>query len=146
MSAERFWKRVKQKYRVSSKYRMQLEFNFPDYIIGKCRFMAGETWKIKTQKISITRQGIVFSDTIPLSWFTSSVLIPWTTIKEMVITDEMPTIDGVVSKPWSSDLHKQTLDFQYCTIRIDDPVEITIDLPWSTNFTQRVESNKWIDI
>ena len=137
---------VKRRYRVSSKYRMQLEFNFAEYLVGKCRFTANDTYEIKTQKISLSNDGVVLSDTIPLSWFTSSVLIPWTKVLGMTITDKMPSIDGVQNTPWSSNLNKQTVDFLYCSLRLNDPFEITIDLPWPKEFTDRVQKKELFDI
>ncbi len=146
MSVNDIRKIVKRRYRVSSKYRMQLEFNFAEYLIGKCRFSTNDTYEIKTQKISLSNDGVVFSDTIPLSRFTSSVLIPWAKVLEMTVTDKMPSIDGVQNTPWSSNLNKQTVDFLYCSLRLNDPVEITIDLPWSKEFTDHVQKKELFDI
>ncbi len=125
---------------------MQLEFNFAEYLIGKCRFIAGKTQKIKTQKITLSNDGVIFSDTIPLSWFTSSVLIPWAKVKKMTISDKIPSINGVLNTPWSSNLNKQTIDFEYCALELNDPLEITIDLPWSKEFTNYVHTKKLFDI
>lgn len=146
MKTNNNWKIVKIKYRVSTKYRMQLEFSFSEYLVGKCRFTTNDTCEIKTQKVSLSNDGIIFSDTIPLSWFTSSVLIPWAKVLKMTISDKMPSIDGVLSTPWSSNLNKQTVDFEYCSIEIIDPLEITIELPWSKVFTNYVQTKKLFDI
>lgn len=146
MNANSNWKAVKKKYRVSAKYRMQLELNFSEYLLGKCRFTANNTYEIKTQKVSLSRDGVVFSDTIPLSWFTSSVLIPWGKVLKITISDKIPSIDGVLNTPWSSNLNKQTVDFEYCSLGLNDPLEITIDLPWSKEFTNYVQTKKLFDI
>lgn len=146
MNANSNWKTVKQRYRVSTKYRMQLEFNFSEYLIGKCRFTTNNTYVIKTQKVSLSRDGVVFSDTIPLSWFTSSVLIPWEKVLKITISDEIPSIDGVLNTPWASNLNKQTVDFEYCSLGLNDPLEIIIDLPWSKDFTKYVQTKKLFDI
>ena len=146
MNAVSNWKIVKKRYRVSTKYRMQLEFNFAEYLIGKCKFTARNTHEIKTQKITLSNDGVVFSDTIPLSWFTSSILIPWEKMIKMTISDKIPPINGVFNTPWSSNLNKQTVDFEYCSLGLHDPLEITIDLPWSKEFTNYVQTKKLFDI
>jgi len=146
MNAISNWKIVKKRYRVSTKYRMQLELNFSEYLIGKCRFTAKNTYEIKTQKISLSNDGVVFSDTIPLSWFTSSVLIPWAKVIKITISDKIPSINGVLNTPWSSNLNKQTVDFEYCSLELHDPLEITIDLPWSKECTNYVQTKKLFDI
>ena len=146
MNAISNWKIVKKRYRVSTKYRMQLELNFSEYLIGKCVFTAKNTYEIKTQKISLSNDGVVFSDTIPLSWFTSSVLIPWAKVIKITISDKIPSINGVLNTPWSSNLNKQTVDFEYCSLELHDPLEITIDLPWSKECTNYVQTKKLFDI
>ncbi len=125
---------------------MQLEFNFSEYLVGKCRFTTKNTHEIKTQKVSLSNDGIIFSDTIPLSWFTSSVLILWEKVLKMTITDKIPTIDGDLKTPWSSNLNKQTIDFQYCSLQLNDPLELIIDLPWSKEFTEYVQKKNLFDI
>ncbi len=125
---------------------MQLEFNFSEYLVGKCRFITNNTHEIKTQKVSLSNDGIIFSDTIPLSWFTSSVLIPWAKVLKMTISDEIPSIDGVLNTPWSSNLNKQTIDFEYSSLQVNDPLELTIDLPWSKEFTEYVQKKSLFDI
>ena len=146
MNANSHWKSIKTRYRVSSKYRMQLELNFTEYLVGKCRLTAASTDEIKTQKISLSNDGIVFSDTIPLSWFTSSLLIPWAKIRMMAVSDKLPVIDGVSHTPRASNLNRQTVDFEYCSIGLSDPLEATIDLPWSKEFTNTVQRKKLFDI
>ncbi len=78
--------------------------------------------------------------------FTSSVLIPWAKILKMTISDKTPSIDGILNTPWSSNLNKQTVDFEYCSIEISDPLEITIDLPWAKELTKSVQTKKLFDI
>jgi len=146
MNVNNTWKIVKKRYRVSTKYRMQLELNFSEYLIGKCWLTTNNNYEIKTQKVFLSREGVIFSDTIPLSWFTSSVLIPWEKVLKITITDTIPSIDGISNTPWSSNLNKQTFDFEYCSLRLNDPQEITIDLPWSKEFTDYVQAKKLFDI
>ena len=43
-------------------------------------------------------------------------------------------------------INKQTLDFEYCTLRLSDPVEMTIDFPWSKEFTDTIQGKTLFDI
>ena len=137
---------VKNRYRLSTKVQMSFELSFPLSLIGKCWFITNNAYQIRTQKVSPSLKGVVFSDTIPLSWFTSSVLIPWAKVLKITISDTMPSIDAILNTPLSSKLNKETFDFEYCTLALNDPQEMTIDLPWSKEFTDYVQGNKLFDI
>lgn len=146
MNVENIWKIVKNRYRLSTKIQMKFELCFPKYLIAKCRFTTDNAYELRTQKVSPSLKGIVFSDTIPLSWFTSSVLIPWEKMLKIAISNTAPSIEGILNTPLSSNLNKRSLDFEYCTIQLNDPQEMTIDLPWSKKFTEYVQTNKLFDI
>ncbi len=146
MNVKNIWPVVKNRYRLSPKNQMHFEFSFPKFVIGKCCFTMNNAYQIRTQKISPSIQGLVFSDTIPLSWFTSSVLIPWTKIQEMTIADTVSSIAGLLNTYLSSQLNKQTLDSEYCALRLKDPGEITIDLPWSKDLTDYVYRKKLFNL
>ena len=146
MNVENIWKIVKNRFRLSTKIQMTFELNFPKYIVAKCRFTADNAYEVRTQKVSPSLKGIVLSDTIPLSWFTSSVLIPWEKVLKLAISNTAPSIEGILNTPLSSNLNKQSLDFEYCTVQLNDPQEMTIDLPWSKKFTEYVQTNKLFDI
>ncbi len=120
---------------------MNFELSFPKFVVGKCRCTTNNSYEIKTQKVSLSREGVVFSDTIPLSWFTSSVLIPWAKVLEIAISDTAPSIDGILDTPLSSKSNKQTSDVEYCTLELNDPQEMTIDLPWSKELTDYVQGS-----
>ncbi len=139
MNVKNTWKIVKNRYRFSPKTQMNFELSFPKFVVGKCRCTTNNSYEIKTQKVSLSREGVVFSDTIPLSWFTSSVLIPWAKVLEIAISDTPASIDD-------TNLNKQTFDSQYCTLRLNDPQEMTIALPWSKEFIDYVQRNKLFDI
>lgn len=119
---------IKNRYRLSTKVQMNFEMSFPNYLIGKCCFSTDDVHEIRTQKVSPSLAGLVFSDTIPLSWFTSSVLIPWAMVLNIAKSEN------------------QSLDGAYFTIQINDPQDITIDLPWSQAFTKYIQKNKLFDI
>ncbi len=125
---------------------MNFELSFPKFVVGKCRCTTNNAYEIKTQKVSLSREGLVFSDTIPLSWFTSSVLIPWAKVLKIAISDTAPSIDGILDAPLSSKSKKQTDDVEYCTIELNDPQEMAIDLPWLKEFTDYIQRNKLFDI
>ncbi len=146
MIVKNIWKIIKNRYRLSTKVQMNYELSFPKNLIGKCRFTTNDAYEMRMQKVSLSTKGFVFSDTIPLSWFTSSVLIPWEKVLKIVISDTIPSIDGVLNTPLSSKSNKQTLDFDYCTLGLNDPQEMTIDLPWSKEFTDYAQENKLFDI
>ena len=146
MNVKNIWTIVKNRYRLSTKVQMTFELSFPKYLIGKCWFSTNNAYQIRTQKVSLSLKGVVFSDTIPLSWFTSSVLIPWAKVLEIAISDTMPSIDGILNTPFSLESNKQTLDFEYCTLRLDDPQEMTVVLPWSKEFTSYTQKNELFDI
>ena len=137
---------VKNRYRLSAKMQMNLELRFPKSLIGKCRFTANDTHEIKTQKVSLSSKGVIFSDTIPLSWFTSSVFIPWEKVLKIEILDTTSPIDGISDTELSSVLNKQPSDIAYCTLKLNDPREMTIDIPWSKEFTDCVQRNTLFDI
>ena len=146
MNVKNIWKIVKNRYRLSTKVQMNFELSFPKYLIGKCWFIANNACEIRTQKVSLSLKGFVFSDTMPLSWFTSSVLIPWAKVLEITFSDTAPSIDDILNTPLSSKSNKQTFEFEYCKLRLNDPQEMTIDLPWSKEFTDYVLENKLFDI
>lgn len=146
MNVKHIWRSIKNRYRLSTKIQMNFQLSFPEYLIGKCCFSTNKAYQIRTQKVSPSLQGVVFSDTIPLSWFTSSVLIPWVKVLEITISDTTPPIDGMLNTPLASQLYTQTLDFEYCALRLNDPQEMTIDFPWSKEFTDYVKKNKLFDI
>ena len=146
MNVKNIWTIVKNRYRLSTKIQMNFELSFPKYLIGKCYFATNNAYQIRTQKVSPSLKGIVFSDTIPLSWFTSSALVPWAKVLKIEISDTAPSIDGILNKPLSSKLNKEIFDFGYCTLTLNDPQEMTIDLPWSKEFTDYVQRNKLFDI
>jgi hypothetical protein len=146
MNVKNIWAIVKNRYRLSTKIQMNFELSFPKYLIGKCWFTTKNVYEIRTKKVSPSLKGVVFSDTIPLSWFTSSVLIPWKKVLELAISDTIPSIDGILNTPLSIELNKQTFDFEYCTLRVNDPQEMTIVLPWSKEFTDYVQENQIFDI
>ena len=110
------WGRIKKRYRLASFVQMSFELSMPQFLIGKCRVTGENGSAIKTKKISLSPKGIVLSDTIPLSWFTSSVLLPW----EKILDIDLP--DTASTEP-------------HCTLRLNDPFEMVIDLPWSNAFT-----------
>jgi len=146
MNVKNIWAIVKNRYRLSTKIQMNFELSFPKYLVGNCWFTTNSAYQIRTQKVSPSLKGVVFSDTIPLSWFTSSALIPWTKVLEIAFSDTTPSIGGMLNTPLSSKLNKQTFEFEYCTLRLNDPQEMTIDLPWSKEFTDYVQRNKLFDI
>ena len=146
MNVKNIWTIVKNRYRLSTKIQMNFELSFPKYLIGKCCFNTNNAYQIRTQKVSPSLKGVVFSDTIPLRWFTSSALIPWAKVLKIVISNTVPSIDGILNTPLSSKLNKETFDFEYCTLTLNDPQEMTIDLPWSKEFTDYVQGNKLFDI
>jgi len=146
MNIEKIWKIIKNRYRLSSNVQMSFELSFPNYQVARCWFTTGDAYEERTQKVSPSLKGIIFSDTIPLVWFTSSVLIPWEKLITMTISNTGPSIEGVLNTPLSSDSNKKELDLEYCTIQLEDPQEITIDLPWSKEFTKYVQTNKLFDI
>ena len=146
MNVKNIWTIVKNRYRLSTKIQMNFELSFPISLIGKCWFITNNGYQIRTQKVSPSLQGVVFSDTIPLCWFTSSVLIPWAKVLKIAISNTPPSIDGILNTPLPSKLNKQTFDFEYCSLRLSDPQEMTIDLPWSKEFTDYVQENKLFDI
>lgn len=146
MDIKNIWGIVKNRYRFSTKTQMRFELSFPTYLIGKCRFSTHTAYQIRTQKVSPSLQGIIFSDTIPLSWFTSSVLIPWNKIMDMTISDTALSIDGISSNPLSSQSNQPPPDFQYCALRLDDPQNMRIDFPWSEKFADYVTRNKLFDV
>ena len=146
MNVKNIWKIVKNRYRLSTKVQMNFELSFPKYLIGKCCVTTNNAYEIRTQKIALSTKGVVFSNTIPLSWFTSSVLIPWAKVLNIAVSDTTSSIDNKLDPPLSSKLDKQTSNFEYCTLRVNDPQEMTIDLPWSEEFTSYVQKNKLFDI
>lgn len=146
MKGINIWKTIKNRYRFSSKTQMTFELSFPKYLINKCCFRTENAYEVRTQKISPSLQGIVFSDTIPLSWFTSSVLIPWEKLLKISISGNVLSNGSTLSTPLLSNSNKANLEFEYCTIQLNDPQELTIDLPWSKEFTKFVQKNKLFDI
>ncbi len=146
MIVKNAWKTVKNRYRLSTKVQMNFELSFPLYLIGRCWITINTACEIRTQKISPSLKGIVFSDTIPLSWFTSSVLIPWEKVMKIDISENLPPIEGVSATPLSSKSSSQSVDREYCTIELNDPRKITIVLPWSKKCTDYIEKNQLIDI
>jgi len=145
MNVKNIWKIVKNRYRLSTKVQMTFEMSFPQYLIGKCCVTTNNAYEIRTLKVALTTKGIVFSDTIPLSWFTSSVFIPWAKVLKIAVLDTPSSIDNKLVEALSSKLDKQISDFEYCTLRINDPQEMTIDLPWSEEFTNYVQKKKLFD-
>jgi len=146
MNVKNIWKIVKNRYRLSTKIQMNFELSFPKYRIAKCWFIADNAYEGRTQKVSPSLKGIVFSDTIPLNWFTSSVLIPWEKVLTIVFSNTAPSIEGILNTQLSSNSNRQTFDFEYCTIGLNDPQEMTIVFPWSKEFTEYVQTNKLFDI
>lgn len=146
MNAKKIWKIIKNRYRLSTKVQMNFELSFPQYLIGKCRLTTNDAYEIRTQKVALSTKGIVFSDTIPLSWFTSSVFIPWAKVLKIAVSDKTSSIEDKSDAPVSSNLDKKTSDFESCTLRLNDPQEMTIDLPWSEGFTNYVKKIKLFDI
>lgn len=142
MNVENIWKIIKNRYRLSSKIQMNFELGFPEYRIAKCRFTTQHAYQVRTQKVSLSLKGFVFSDTIPLSWFTSSALIPWEKMKTMDISSSAPVIDGILNTPLSTELNEADIDVEYCTIQLEDPEDITITLPWSKKFSEYIQKNK----
>ncbi|WDP86792.1 MAG: hypothetical protein HUN05_18065 [Desulfobacter sp.] len=145
MNVTKIWAIVKNRYRLSTKIQMNFELSFPNYLIGKCGFSAQNAHEIRTQKVSPSIKGMVFSNTIPLSWFTSSVLIPWAQVVSIRLLDPASLADGAETSPFSSELNEPGLEFGYCMLKIKDPLKITIYLPWSEEFTAYVQKNKLID-
>jgi hypothetical protein len=146
MNAKNIWKTIKNRYRLSTKIQMGFELSFPKYLIGKCGFVIDNAYQIRTQKVSPSPKGVILSDTIPLSWFTSSVLIPWKKVLKLVISETTPSINGLLNTPFSSELNEQGAGSQYCTLRLDGPQETTIVLPWSKELTSYVKNNQLFDI
>ncbi len=143
---KRIWKIVKNRYRLSTKIQMNFELSFPKYLIDKCWFTTNTAQEIRTHKVAPSLKGVVFSDTIPLSWFTSSVLIPWENVLKIEISDETPSIVDSLNTQSSPQFNKQTHDLEYCTLQLNDPLQVTIVLPWSKEFTDYVQENQLIDI
>jgi len=123
---------------------MTFELGFPMYLIGHCRFTTGNAYQIRTQKLSPSLQGMIFSDTLPLNLFTSSALIPWAKIKEIKISDTVSSMEDHWQPPLSSRSNKDGQNAQYITLGIKDPRQVTIDCPWSDEFTDYVKKNKLI--
>lgn len=146
MKDNNIWATVKNRYRLSSKIQMKFELSFPKYLIGKCRITANNASEIKTKKISLSLKGVVLSDTIPLGWLTSSALIPWEKMLKIAISDTAQSIDSHLNTPFSSQNNMQTFDLEYCTLQLNDPQEMTIDLQWSKEFTDYVKSYELFDI
>jgi len=134
------WATLKSRYQLSSQFQMKFEFGFPKYIIGKCRLTIKDACDIRTKKVSLSSKGLVFSDTIPLSWFTSSALIPWEKILKITLSDTTQSIDGALNSP-SASKNTQLSDYAYGKLELNDPQEMTIDLPWSQEFTDYVRQN-----
>ena len=134
MNVKNNWTVVKNRYRLSTKTQMNFEMSFPKYLIGKCRCTINNTYEIKTKKVSLSQKGVVFSDTIPLGWFTSSLFIPWEKVQKIDISNTPPSVDGKLNTTVSADFNNQTLESEYCTLRLNDPTEMTIDFPWSKEF------------
>ena len=145
MKAENIWAAVKTRYRLSSRTQMKFELSFPKYLIGKCRLSTNTTYDIRTKKISLSLKGVVFSDTIPLSWFTSSAFIPWEKVVKIIISDKPPFIEDGPNTPSSPPKNKQTLGSEYCTLQLHDPQEMTIDFPWSKDFADYAQTHKIFD-
>jgi len=135
------WAALKSRYRLSSQIQMKFEFGFPKYIIGKCRLTIKDACDIRTKKISLSSKGLVFSDTIPLSWFTSSALIPWGNIIKIDLSDATQSSGDVLRSPSASE-NSQLSDYAYGKLELNDPQEMTIDLPWSTEFTDYIQQNE----
>ena len=146
MNAKNIWKTVKNRYRLSTKIQMGFEMSFAKYLIGKCCFVIDNAYQIRTQKVSPSLKGVILSDTIPLSWFTSSALIPWAKVLKMAISETTPSINGLLNTAFTSELNEQGVGSEYCTLRLDDPQEMTIVLPWSKELTSYVENNQLFDI
>lgn len=125
---------------------MSFEFSFPDYLIGKCLCSFNNGCEIKTKKVSLSPKGVVFSDTIPLSWFTSSVFIPWANVQKIVPSDTQPSIDGSVNRHLSSNSNEQTPGVEYRTLQLTDPKKMTISIPWSKKFEDYVQRYELFDI
>ncbi len=142
MNVKNIWKIVKNRYRLSTKVQMNFELSFPEYLIGKCRVTTTDACEIRTLKIALSTKGVVFSDTIPLSWFTSSVLIPWVKVQKIAVFDTPFSIDNRSDEPLLSNINQQTSDFKYCRLRIDDPQEMTIDFPWSEKCNNYLQKHK----
>ncbi|WDP92251.1 MAG: hypothetical protein HUN04_22020 [Desulfobacter sp.] len=142
MTATHIWKMIKVRYRLSAKVQMGFAMGFPEFVIGKCGFHTQDTQEFKTLKLSLSRKGIVLSDTIPLSWFTSSVFIPWEKAVKFSLPDTTASTGDTMDSPPLTQLNPQPLDGQYSTLHLDDPREISIDLPWSDGFTDYVKENK----
>ncbi len=113
MRTNNLWSMVKRRYRLPQTVQLSFEMGFPRFLIGDCRLTADGCNAVKTKKISLSMKGIVLSDTLPLSWFTSSVFIPWKTALDVHLSN----------------------DAQRCRLHVDDPLPMTIDLPWSKAFT-----------
>ena len=143
MTSKSTWAIVKNRYRLSSKIQLKFEFSFPQYIMGKCRLTIEDVSEIRTKKISLSLRGLVFSDTIPLSWFTSSALIPWEKILKITVSDTTESFDDVLKAPSSS---KPKRAFEYCKLELNDPHEMTIELPWPNEFKDYVQNNEFLNI
>jgi len=104
MNIKNIWGIVKNRYRLSTKIQMSFELSFPKYLIGKCCFTTNNAYQIRTHKVSPSIKGVVFSDTIPLSLFTSSAFIPWEKVLKIVISNTPSSIDAILNMPSSSKL------------------------------------------
>lgn len=135
MNDKNIWPMVKSRYRLSAKIQMTFELSFPEIKVGKCRFSFNTAHDIRRKKVSPSLKGIIFSDTIPLGWFTSSVLIPWEKVEKITISKAMPPIDG-----------EQADDSEYAALEMNDPGEMRIDMPWSKAFTDYVKGNRLFEI
>ncbi len=135
MTVKNNWTILKNRYRLSTKIQMNFELSFPKYLIGKCRCTINNNSDIKRKKVSPSKKGVVFSDTIPLGWFTSSLFIPWEKVVKIDISNTAV----------SSGFNNQMFDDEFCTLQLDDPVEMTIDFPWSKEFADAVKGKTLFD-
>ena len=131
---------------MSAKVQMNFELGFPKYLIGKCCCTAGDVYEIRTKKVTAAQKGLVISDTIPLGWFTSSVFIPWTEVQGLSVSGESSPKEDLLNDELVSELKEQPPESEYATIRLSDPVEMTIDFPWAEEFTDCIRKNKLFDI
>jgi hypothetical protein len=146
MKNKNIWKHIKQRYRLPAKAQMSFEISFLKYEIARCWFKTADAYQVRIQKITPSLKGIVLSDTIPLSWFTSSALIPWKQFSAMSISDTGPSIEGILDMPLSYRPDKGELAAVYCTAQLNDPLTITLDLPWLNEFTKYVQTNNLYDL
>jgi hypothetical protein len=146
MNVKNIWAIVNKRYRLSAVVQMSFELGYPKYSKGKCWCTINNSYDIKTKRVSLAPKGILFSDSMPLSLFTSSIFIPWAKVLKITISDAIPPIDGILDTHPPSQSNSQTSKFEYCTLQLNDPQKMTISIPWSKEFADFIQTYKLFEI